>query len=94
MGAEVWVAALPSLPELRACLSLGRWREFVLAGGDDYELVFTAAPADRARVLAAAEQSTTSVTRVGCINDTGCLAMVAADGGEIILTSLGFDHFG
>ena len=94
VGAELWVDALPSLPDLRACLPLERWREFVLAGGDDYELVFTAAPADRARVLAAAEQSTTAVTRVGRINDTGGLTMVAADGGEIQLTSLGFDHFG
>ena len=45
-----------------------------------------------ARVRAAAEQSTTAVTRVGRINDTGGLTMVAADGGEIQLTSLGFDH--
>jgi thiamine monophosphate kinase len=39
----------------------------VLAGGDDYELVFTAPPSARSRVKAAALQSETSVTRIGLI---------------------------
>ncbi|MEW6694552.1 Thiamine-monophosphate kinase [Tepidimonas thermarum] len=38
---------------------------YVLAGGDDYELVFTAAPAHRAAVQAAAAQASTPVTRIG-----------------------------
>ncbi|MGQ9725483.1 MAG: hypothetical protein ACUVVU_09090, partial [Tepidimonas sp.] len=40
---------------------------YTLAGGDDYELVFTAAAEQRAAVLAAARAADTPVTRIGRI---------------------------
>ena len=39
--------------------------EHVLAGGDDYELAFTAPAAQRDAVQAAAKESHTAVTRIG-----------------------------
>jgi len=52
----------------------------VLGGGDDYELVFTAPPADRNWVKAAAVQAQTPVTRVGRIEAGSGLRLVDAFG--------------
>jgi len=57
------VAVHPAVRALPRPEALG----YVLAGGDDYELVFTAAPDRRSGVLQAAEQAATPVTRIGRI---------------------------
>ena len=43
VGAEIFANCVPSLPELKNVLSREQWLSAVLAGGDDYELIFTAA---------------------------------------------------
>lgn len=53
-------------PAVRA-LPLAEALRCVLAGGDDYELVFTAPPERRPAVQRAAEQAATPVTRIGQI---------------------------
>jgi thiamine-monophosphate kinase len=65
----------------------------VLAGGDDYELVFTAPPSARSRVKAAALQSETSVTRIGVIEAAGGLRLVDATGQPVNRRFASFDHF-
>jgi thiamine-monophosphate kinase len=65
----------------------------VLAGGDDYELVFTAAPAQRTAVAHAAQRSATAVTRVGHIDAQLGLRLVDADGSAVVNTFQSFDHF-
>jgi thiamine-monophosphate kinase len=65
----------------------------VLAGGDDYELVFTAPPSARSRVKAAALQSETSVTRIGVIEAAGGLRLVDATGQPVHRRFASFDHF-
>lgn len=67
----------------------------VLAGGDDYELAFTA-PADRHEAVeAAGRASGTPVTRIGRIEATPGLRLLAADGQPLQRWSFaGFDHFG
>ena len=67
--------------------------ECVLAGGDDYELVFTAPPSARSRVKAAALQSETSVTRIGVIEAAGGLRLVDATGQPVNRRFASFDHF-
>jgi len=67
--------------------------ECVLAGGDDYELVFTAPPSARSRVKAAASQSETSVTRIGVIEAAGGLRLVDATGQPVNRRFASFDHF-
>ena len=67
--------------------------ECVLAGGDDYELVFTAPPSERSRVKAAALQSETSVTRIGVIEAAGGLRLVDATGQPVNRRFASFDHF-
>lgn len=94
VGAEIFADCVPSLPELKNVLSREQWLSAVLAGGDDYELIFTAAPEDRERVCQAAEQSGVPVARIGKMTDSGRLNILDAEGGVLELTSLGFDHFG
>ncbi|HYC43009.1 MAG TPA: thiamine-phosphate kinase [Noviherbaspirillum sp.] len=68
-------------------------RRFALAGGDDYELCFTAPAARRDEVLAAAHLSGTPVTRAGHIEDTAGLRLIDATGAPLNLQLASFDHF-
>ncbi len=65
----------------------------VLAGGDDYELVFTAPTQARAAVRAASAASGTPVTRIGQIDAAPGLRLVDAQGQTVAGTFSGFDHF-
>jgi thiamine-monophosphate kinase len=65
----------------------------VLAGGDDYELLFTAPPAMREAVLAAGRQAGVALTRCGVIVAGRALRIVDAVGEELPAFWPGFDHF-
>ncbi|MFZ3129073.1 MAG: thiamine-phosphate kinase [Rhodoferax sp.] len=65
----------------------------VLSGGDDYELVFTAPPGQRAAVQAASTASATTVTRIGQIDATAGLRLVDAHGAPVSGSYAAFDHF-
>ncbi len=65
----------------------------VLAGGDDYELAFTAPAAARAAVQAAAQQSQTPITRIGQIEAAPGLRLLDAEGRPIERRYTSFDHF-
>ena len=93
VGAELDLAALPLAPALQA-LPQERRLDCLLSGGDDYELVFTVAPEQRAAVAAAAQASGTLVTRIGRTTATPGLVAVRADGSRLPLAVRGFDHFG
>ncbi|MGX4643370.1 thiamine-phosphate kinase [Massilia sp. SYSU DXS3249] len=93
VGATLGVDALPAGPALaRQPLSLRR--RFTLAGGDDYELCFTAPAAQRDAVLAAAAMACTAVTRVGTIDAQPGLRFVDAAGKPLQMDVKGWDHFG
>ena len=70
-----------------------QWLGWALAGGDDYELLFTAPPAHRALVEAAAQSSHTSVTRIGRIDQARGLRLVDAHGQAVANQYTSFDHF-
>ena len=67
--------------------------EFALAGGDDYELVFTAPPEQREAVAAAAQASATVVTRLGQIDAAPGLRVLGRDGQLLQQRFASFDHF-
>ncbi|WP_341908658.1 thiamine-phosphate kinase [Polaromonas sp. YR568] len=69
-------------------------QEYVLAGGDDYELAFTAPPSAREAVAEAARQSGTPVTRIGAIEAQPGLRVRGADGQLLTRRYASFDHFG
>ena len=66
----------------------------MLAGGDDYELLFTAPPAARAAVQAAGEAAGTRVTRIGRITATPGLVLLDGQGHPLREGYRAFDHFG
>jgi thiamine-monophosphate kinase len=66
---------------------------YVLAGGDDYELLFTAPEAVRTAVLAASKTSATPVTRIGRIEADPGLRLVDAHGKPVSGRFASFDHF-
>ncbi|WP_287878473.1 MULTISPECIES: thiamine-phosphate kinase [Acidovorax] len=68
-------------------------RQCTLAGGDDYELAFTAPQARRAAVAAAALASDTPVTRIGRIEAAPGLRLVDAQGQPVARRYASFDHF-
>ena len=70
-----------------------QWLGWALAGGDDYELLFTAPPAARERVAAAALASQTPVTHIGHISRERGLRLVDGDGQSVANTFTSFDHF-
>ena len=70
-----------------------QWRAWALAGGDDYELLFTASPAQRDAVAAAAQLSQTPVTRIGRIDAERGLRLVDDLGQALPNIYSSFDHF-
>jgi len=92
VGATLDVDALPAGPVL-ARQDAGLRRRFTLAGGDDYELCFTAPVAHREAVLEAGRASATAVTRVGRIEAEAGLRIVDARGALLDMKLSGWDHF-
>jgi len=73
---------------------LPTWRALALAGGDDYELAFTA-PADRrSDIEAAGRASATPVARIGRIEAAPGLRIVDGAGQPVDQRFTAFDHFG
>src|SRR6266702_1824982 len=98
MQASVDADAVPRSAALRR-LSPEIQRRCTLAGGDDYELCFTAPPAARASVEAARRAAGVPVTRIGTISalhtaaDRPAIDWCDAAGAPLTLTLQGFDHF-
>jgi thiamine-monophosphate kinase len=92
VGAVLDLDALPAGPALMR-QSRELRRRFAAAGGDDYELCFTAPAANREAVLAAGERSGTAVTRVGRIEAEAGLRFIDAGGAPLSLQLHGWDHF-
>ena len=100
VGAVIKVADASRLIAARALLAsaegpfgLKSLLSFILTGGDDYELAFTAPPAARAAVQAAAQRAATPVTRIGRIEAEPGLRLIDAHGRATQLAARAFDHF-
>jgi len=92
VGATLAVDSLPAGPVLSRQNQAIR-RHFTLAGGDDYELCFTAAASQRGAVLAAAQAAATAVTRIGSIDADPGLRLHDAGNNPLNLQLASFDHF-
>lgn len=96
LGAELILAEVPRSAALRACVDQARAGAALLAGGDDYELVFTAPPGDAGSIEAAAARVGVPVTRIGRMVAAagGQVRVLGPDGEALSLERPGFDHFG
>ncbi len=92
VGAHVDADALPLSSSLLT-LFAGQARDLGLAGGDDYELCFTA-PAERAGALVAdLARMGCGATRIGRIVEGDAVIVKDAAGKAMKLPSSGWDHF-
>ncbi len=92
VGAEVLADALPR-GDVLAAQPEARRRACQLAGGDDYELLFTAPQARRADVVAAAAATGVPVSRIGSVDGEPGLRLRDAAGHSIRTAWASFDHF-
>ena len=92
VGARVHLPALPRSADL-AAQPRAMQHECLLRGGDDYELLFTAAPGRAAEVQAAGIRAGVAVTRIGRIEAQPGLVVVDEAGREQAAVARGFDHF-
>ncbi|MDD5295790.1 MAG: thiamine-phosphate kinase [Rhodocyclaceae bacterium] len=93
-GAEIEDAALPWAPVLAATDDPELARTCLVAGGDDYELAFTAPPGKQADILALAQHLSLPLTRIGRIVPVGALKLLDDLGAQMAFGCTGYDHFG
>lgn len=92
VGACIDVDAIPRSAVLAA--QTPAWQHTcTLAGGDDYELLFTAPAAAEAQVRDAGRRAGVVVTAVGRIEPQSGLRLVDARGAPVETTLRAFDHF-
>jgi thiamine-monophosphate kinase len=93
VGATLEFASLPTLPAVQGYLHEAVARDCVLAGGDDYELCFTAPASRRDAVQAAAAATGVAITRIGRITAETGLTVIGSDGRPLSVDKTGYDHF-
>ena len=93
-GAEIAAGAVPLSAAGRALVARdAAWLGRLLAGGDDYELIFTAAPARAAALRSVAAELDLALTRIGRVTAGPGLKITAADGTPLALDRAGWRHF-
>ena len=96
-GAVVWFDAIPVSAHMRRHLARPAARNALLAGGDDYELVFTAARARREAVARLSRRLRLKLTRVGKITrrqrGTPQVTVLDSGGRPLVVEQTGYKHF-
>ena len=93
VGATVQADAAP-MSAVLAAQPLALQRECTLAGGDDYELLFTAPPSAQAAVKAAADAAACAATCIGRVEAQASGLRVVDRAGHVVDAAFaGFDHF-
>jgi len=94
VGAEIEASALPLSSAARLALKQDAGLiEAILAGGDDYEILFAAPPAAKATIEAAAQASGVAVRSIGRITAGQGVIVHTPDGTLMALKGGGFRHF-
>ena len=88
-----WVADSAAISSAMQTLPLSRRLDYALAGGDDYELLFTAAPDQADAVQEAANDCGVPVTCIGRIMPTPGLQVLDKLGVAMSRRFASFDHF-
>ena len=93
VGASIHTALALTLFDAGKAVTGQQALHFVLSGGDDYELAFTAPAAQCDAVQRAGQISETPVTRIGQITAATSLQLLDGEGVVVENTSASFDHF-
>ncbi|HEY2466069.1 MAG TPA: thiamine-phosphate kinase [Steroidobacteraceae bacterium] len=92
LAAHVRIEALPLSAALRKSASLGQARDWALAGGDDYELLFAVASSRFSELQAAADQLNLTLTPIGELH-AGSGVRWSLNGEDFAPGVSGYDHF-
>lgn len=93
VGAELNLADIPCSSILQNHLHIPFVQSMLLAGGDDYELCFTAPPSTHIRIEELGHNLGLKLKRIGKICGTHGLIIRDADNNLIETGKTGFDHF-
>ncbi|MGH8731962.1 MAG: thiamine-phosphate kinase [Burkholderiales bacterium] len=93
VGAEIKFAAVPCSAELMPLRGHALVTRGILAGGDDYELCFTALAGRRSAIEALSGQTGLALTRIGRIVAGKGVVVVDQAGKPMSVKDGGFDHF-
>lgn len=93
VGARLDLSALPVSSRLRAAGDPDQVIEWILSGGDDYELCFTVPPG-KDRKINALDGKFPAISRIGAIESQPGLRLVGRDGEVRSRVGGGYDHFG
>jgi len=96
VGATIDLAAVPRSPSLDRLLDSDQRPlalDCLLAGGDDYELCFTASRENAARVSAIGAETGVALARIGTITPTRGLTVRDERGVPLSALPRAFDHF-
>ncbi|MBO4575482.1 MAG: thiamine-phosphate kinase [Neisseriaceae bacterium] len=93
-NAVIYLDKIPSIPELKLFSDYPQW---ILSGGEDYELIFTASPHKKQQIEEISQKCCIDLTKIGTIIEQEesvlCRVLNTENGQEIKLNKAGFDHF-
>ena len=93
VGAEIQLQHVPCSQIARQRMTDPQVQQMVLAGGDDYELCFTAPARHHAEIAKIATLIGIPLTRIGTITQQAGLIVRGLDNQTMNIKTLGFDHF-
>ena len=93
VGANVQLGKLPELPWLSGQVSPEQQRQWVLSGGDDYELCFTAAADDLSQLERISGELSVPFTAIGEIVAEDKVVCLDQHGQPVAVATQGYQHF-
>jgi len=93
VGAKVELASIPVSPIGAKHIGTHEGLTAIVAGGDDYELCFTAPVNSRDSIAELTDILGVPLTRIGEVTKGKGVSLVGADGESVTIDGRGFDHF-
>lgn len=93
LGAEIDFASIPLMPTVSTYSHDSLVQQWILSGGDDYELCFTAPTSSRELIQQIGQQLGLSLGRIGRVVAGRKLQVLGQDGTALKIKEHGFDHF-
>ena len=93
VGATVDLNSIPVSPIGAKHFSSDAGRTAIVAGGDDYELCFTAAPNSRESIAEMEDSLGIPLTRIGQVKRGKGVSLLGPDGKPVKIDGRGYDHF-
>ncbi len=93
LGAEILLDHIPTSDYIKVQLQHAEFQDFVLAGGDDYQLCFTAPISQTEAIESLSKTLAIPLTKIGRITDTGKVVVLDQNNLAVNVARTGFNHF-